>query len=267
MTTPTDGAATAADEATAQQIADQIEGQGEQVQQAEQQEPAPPAPLTRDDLTQIVRDEVGRLQGRIAQREGETVKRLSSELSSLIDERLSPLKQQAEAQRHTDAMSGMDAEQQRNYLWQELQKARQPTARTAEPAPQQVQVALSEDEKASLAEDVEDLLSEYGVQATVGDEWVWTGATKRPETMSYGDFHRLARKNIRAMAQARNGAKPAETPAPRTPAPSTGGAPRRSAARINSQTELADLVIAGKMNSEQARAAKQAIQEKGYYQL
>jgi hypothetical protein len=263
MTTPTDGAATAADEATAQQIADQIEESGEQVQQAEQQEPAPPAPVTLKDVESVVDRAFGRLQGRIAQREGETTKQLLQRLSGL-EERLSPIQRQAELQQHSDAMQGMDAEQQRNYLWQQLQKrGEQPAPRTPEPS-QQVQVTLSEDEKAGLRDDVEELLTEYGVQADIGDGRVWDGATA---SMSYRDFLRTARKNIRAMAQARNGAKPAETPAPRTPAPSTGGAPRRSAARINSQTELADLVIAGKMDSEQARAAKQAIQEKGYYQL
>ena len=232
----------------AEEVAREInsEAQAEQPTGEQQQEPKPAEP----DYQTVLRDFVGREQGRIADTFGRKADELERRVVERVDNALKPYQEMMQKQEQSH-IEGLEPEDQLEY-WK--QKAQQPVE-TA----QQEQQQLSP-EQSVLAQEVQSLITQYGANVQLTDPSLWAGYT---QGMSVGQSMKLAEANLKRMAAPQQPAQPQQASPTVATAPSTQGAPQKTARSVNTLSEAATLFADGNINSNQYRNIKAQIAKDG----
>lgn len=197
----------------------------------------------------ILRDFVGKEQGRIADTFGRKADELEQRVISRVDSALKPYQElmQKQEQAHIETL---DETEQIDY-WKG--KAMQ----TEEPV--QAEQSMSP-EQSILAQEVQSMVNQSGANISIGDTRLWQGYN---QGMSVGQSIRLAEQNLRRLTTPAP-ANPAPTPSsqPNT-APTTQGAPQRTAKSVNTLSDAATLFADGNINSAQYRDIKKQLKQGG----
>lgn len=227
-------------------------------QPAEPQVDAPAPVAESPDPLSVVKDFLGKEQGRLAQVSGQRIAAVEKSLKTELDDfkqSIQPLLEQAESAKREqllsmgqDELAEMVIEQQRN-------------AATAQ-APQQDPYLTA------LATASQELITENNLNISHEDPNIWTGWQKN---MSVTQSIELARQNIERMSGKTVAAPVQETPVTQqTPAqqappatPSTQGAPQKSIKTISTLSEAAQLFADGNIDTAQYRSAKKQISQGG----
>jgi hypothetical protein len=222
-------------------------------QQAEPQADTPALVVESPDPLSLVRDFLGKEQGRLAQVSGQRIaefqQSVKAELAEM-KESFKPLLQQAQ-QAQREQLLNLGADELADMLMQK-------NTATAEPA--QTEQTLSPT-LAALATATQELVAESNLNISLEDPNLWEGWNS---SMSVAKSIEIAKQNIDKMSGKTQVAKqPIAQPATPSTAPTTQGAPQKSNRTISSRSELAEMFAAGRITSGQYRTGKEQLRTSG----
>jgi hypothetical protein len=222
-------------------------------QPAEPQADTPALVVESPDPLSLVKDFLGKEQGRLAQVSGQKIAAFQQSVKAELDgmkESFKPLLQQAQ-QVERERLLNMGTDELADMVMQ------QNTA-TAEPA--QTEQALSPT-LAALATATQELVAESNLNISLEDPNLWEGWNN---SMSVAKSIEIAKQNIDKMSgKTQVAQQQTAQPAPPSTAPTTQGAPQKSNRTISSRSELAEMFAAGRITSGQYRTGKDQLRTSG----
>jgi hypothetical protein len=228
-------------------------------QPAEPQADTPALVVESPDPLSLVKDFLGKEQGRLAQVSGQKIAAFQQSVKAELDgmkESFKPLLQQAQ-QVERERLLNMGTDELADMVMQK-------NTATAEPA--QTEQALSPT-LAALATATQELVAESNLNISLEDPNLWEGWNN---SMSVAKSIEIAKQNIDKMSgktqvaqQQTNVQQQTAQPAPPSTAPTTQGAPQKSNRTISSRSELAEMFAAGRITSGQYRTGKDQLRTSG----
>ena len=224
-------------------------------QPAEPQANTPALVVESPDPLSMVKDFLGKEQGRLAQVSGQKIAAFQQSVKAELDdmkESFKPLLEQAQ-QAERERLLNMGTDELADMVMQK-------NAATAQPA--QPEQTLSPTLSA-LATATQELVAESNLNISLEDPSLWEGWNN---SMSVAKSIEIAKKNIDKMSgktQVAQGQPTVQQQAAPSAAPTTQGAPQKSNRTISSRSELAEMFAAGRISSDQYRKGKDQLRSSG----
>ena len=224
-------------------------------QPAEAQANTPALVVESPDPLSMVKDFLGKEQGRLAQVSGQKIAAFQQSVKAELDdmkESFKPLLEQAQ-QAERERLLNMGTDELADMVMQK-------NAATAQPA--QPEQTLSPTLSA-LATATQELVAESNLNISLEDPSLWEGWNN---SMSVAKSIEIAKKNIDKMSgktQVAQGQPTVQQQAAPSAAPTTQGAPQKSNRTISSRSELAEMFAAGRISSDQYRKGKDQLRSSG----
>ena len=227
-------------------------------QPAEPQADTPALVVESPDPLSVVKDFLGKEQGRLAQVSGQKIAAFQQTVKTELDdmrESLKPLLEQAQ-QAERERLLNMGTDELADMVMQK-------NTATAQPA--QPEQALSPTLSA-LATATQELVAESNLNISLEDPSLWEGWNN---SMSVAKSIEIAKKNIDKMsgktqvAQEQPTVQQQAAPSAPSAAPTTQGAPQKSNRTISSRSELAEMFASGRISSDQYRKGKDQLRSSG----
>ncbi len=222
-------------------------------QPADLQADAPALVVESPDPLSVVKDFLGKEQGRLAQVSGQKIAAFQQSVKAELDdmkESFKPLLEQAQ-QAERERLLNMGTDELADMVMQK-------NAATAQPA--QTEQTLSPTLSA-LATATQELVTESNLDISLENPKLWEGWNN---SMSVAKSLEIAKQNIEKMSGKTQVVQ--QQPAqPVTPSatPSTQGAPQKSIKTISSRSELAELFSTGRIDQNQYRKGKEDLRKSG----
>ena len=248
-----------AEQQAVDQQADEIASKAIQEAQAEQptgeQQQEVPSPNPQPDVQALLRDELGKFRGGFADTFGRKVNEMEQKLTERFDSALKPVMDRFQAEEESRVGQLLPEEQVEYWKTRATEPAQQQS-----PQSQQAAGFYTDAEQNILADEVRNLINQSGVSTHLGDAAVWQGWT---QDMSVGQAIKVAETNIQRLKAPQQSAQPQQAQQAAPPAPSTQGAPQKTARSVNTLSEAAALFADGNINSNQYRNIKAQIAKDG----
>jgi len=222
-------------------------------QPADLQADAPALVVESPDPLSVVKDFLGKEQGRLAQVSGQKIAAFQQSVKAELDdmkESFKPLLEQAQ-QAERERLLNMGTDELADMVMQK-------NAATAQPA--QTEQTLSPTLSA-LATATQELVTESNLDISLENPKLWEGWDS---SMSVAKSIEIAKQNIEKMSGKTQVVQqqPAQTVTP-SATPSTQGAPQKSIKTISSRSELAELFSTGRIDQNQYRKGKEDLRKSG----
>ena len=235
--------------------------QTEQPTGEQQQEAAPPQ---KPGVDEILRDELGKFKGGFADTFGRKTIEMEQRIIEKVDATLKPIRERFDQEEEARIGQLLPEEQVEYYK----QKAEQVSS-VAQPnqTAQQSQLDPREEAKLQLlADEVQSRISQAGMNIRLDDSRLWTGPNPEnnwSQNMSVSEAVKVVERNLNRLQpqntvpqqQSQNNTIP--------PAPTTQGAPQKTAKTIRTLSEAATLFADGSINSNQYRELKSQMAKGG----
>ena len=231
--------------------------QTEQPTGEQQQEAAPPP---KPGVDEILRDELGKFKGGFADTFGRKTIEMEQRIIEKVDATLKPIRERFDQEEEARIGQLLPEEQVEYYK----QKAQQVSS-VAQPdqTAQQSQLDPREEAKLQLlADEVQSRISQTGMNIRLDDSRLWTGPNPEnnwSQNMSVSEAVKVVERNLNRLQPQNTVSQTNTTP----PAPTTQGAPQKTAKTIRTLSEAATLFADGSINSNQYRELKSQMAKGG----
>ena len=231
--------------------------QTEQPTGEQQQEAAPPP---KPGVDEILRDELGKFKGGFADTFGRKTIEMEQRIIEKVDATLKPIRERFDQEEEARIGQLLPEEQVEYYK----QKAQQVSS-VAQPdqTAQQSQLDPREEAKLQLlADEVQSRISQTGMNIRLDDSRLWTGPNPEnncSQNMSVSEAVKVVERNLNRLQPQNTVSQTNTTP----PAPTTQGAPQKTAKTIRTLSEAATFFADGNINSTQYRDIKNQLKQGG----
>ena len=231
--------------------------QTEQPTGEQQQEAAPPP---KPGVDEILRDELGKFKGGFADTFGRKTIEMEQRIIEKVDATLKPIRERFDQEEEARIGQLLPEEQVEYYK----QKAQQVSS-VAQPdqTAQQSQLDPREEAKLQLlADEVQSRISQAGMNIRLDDSRLWTGPNPEnnwSQNMSVSEAVKVVERNLNRLQPQNTVSQTNTTP----PAPTTQGAPQKTAKTIRTLSEAATFFADGNINSTQYRDIKNQLKQGG----
>ena len=231
--------------------------QTEQPTGEQQQEAAPPP---KPGVDEILRDELGKFKGGFADTFGRKTIEMEQRIIEKVDATLKPIRERFD-QEEEARIGQLLPEEQVEYYKQKAELA----SSVAQPnqTAQQSQLDPREEAKLQLlADEVQSRISQTGMNIRLDDSRLWTGPNPEnnwSQNMSVSEAVKVVERNLNRLQPQNTVSQTNTTP----PAPTTQGAPQKTAKTIRTLSEAATFFADGNINSTQYRDIKNQLKQGG----
>ena len=231
--------------------------QTEQPTGEQQQEAAPPP---KPGVDEILRDELGKFKGGFADTFGRKTIEMEQRIIEKVDATLKPIRERFDQEEEARIGQLLPEEQVEYYK----QKAQQVSS-VAQPDQTAQQSQLDPREEAQLqllADEVQSRISQTGMNIRLDDSRLWTGPNPEnnwSQNMSVSEAVKVVERNLNRLQPQNTVSQTNTTP----PAPTTQGAPQKTAKTIRTLSEAATFFADGNINSTQYRDIKNQLKQGG----